>query len=62
MQSNEGLIEGVSTLPAVHTRMCLTAVTDSPNSVVEKKHASAPEGSEETEIHTLTCPQRCVPD
>lgn len=40
MQSNGGLIERVSTRPAVYTMTCLTAVTDSPNTVVEKTRIS----------------------
>lgn len=35
---NRGLIERVWTQPAVHMGMCLTGVTDSPNSAEEKTH------------------------
>lgn len=59
--SSRGLIEGVQTRPAVHTGMCLTGVTDSSDRVDEKNACQHPEGWEETEIHSQTCPERHLP-
>lgn len=58
---SRGLTEGVQTWPAVHTGICLTGVTDSSNRDDEKNARQHPEGWEETEIHTQTCPQRQLP-
>lgn len=58
--SRVGWLRECEPRPAVGTGMRLTAVTDSPNSTKEggKKNTHTPK---ETEIHTLTCPQHCVP-
>lgn len=54
---NGGLIERVWTQPAVHTGMCLTAVTDSPNSAEEKnthQHSKAQKRPKYTPWHVLS--------
>lgn len=58
---SRGLIEGAQTQPAVQTGKSLTGVTDSSNGDDEKNTRQHPEGREETEIHTQTCPERRLP-
>lgn len=55
---SRGLTEAEQTGPAIQTGTCVTGVTGSPNWDDEKNTRPHPEGPEETEIHTQTCPER----